>query len=239
MFADIGKFFEKNLINPIREATDKDFALRHEKTRLRNLERQYAQARPAFFEAQEDFAIAVAQYERVSEDFSQVHGRRVLRKIAGGGPPGLANAGAAGGNANVLEAIGNGGRDVLKTVTFGLTEAIFNIEETPRERKALNRQIGRLSKSVNALNAATKDLRGATAKYNASPKSIQEQFARLGDDVTASDVHVQTARSLAQREIIESLIEQNIPAETIAEMTGISPQIITDVMRSTAADAPS
>lgn len=237
MFAQIGKFFEKNLINPIRGATDKDFALRHEKTRLRSLEGQYATVRPAFFRAQEDFATAVAEYERTSEDFSKAHGKDAFGAIGGGRRPALVAVKGPDGVAGVLNAINDGSRHVLKTVTLGLTEAIYNIEEIPRERDQLNRQIKRLTGQIRVLSAATGELRAASAQYDAATKAIEQERARLGDDITASDVHVLTARAGAQKEIIETLIEQDIPANSIAEMTGIAPEIIAQVTNAAAADA--
>ncbi len=246
MFAEIGKFLQKNLVEPvdkavirpidkaivrpIREATDKAYALRHERKRVETLEKKNAGLRPRFFKAQQDLAAAQAEYERASEDFTSQHGRPGMTPAAPPGTP-LARVDPRAGTPDLLRAVEDGSRFVLKTVSLGLTEAIFNKDEIPRERAFLNKRIARLEQEARHLGDAIAQLRQAEARYKAATVEIRAEHARLGIDATASDVHVITARAGAQKEIIQRLLRDDLPQQSIADITGIPPEMIAEVAR--------
>lgn len=246
MFADIGKFFEKNIIKPIdkaivkpidkaivqpiREATDKDYALRHEHARIAALEKSNEAFRPKFFQAQQDLATAQSEYERVSEDFTSAHGaiqfddfvqrRRlvVMRRVDF--------------RPSVVKAIEDGGRSVLGVVSFGLSEAIFNKTEIPEERAFLRNKINLLQREGDQLRRAVAEISEAVTELDAARQEIEAEHARLGADVTASDVHVLTARDAARASIIQRLLADGVPVARITEMTGFDPDSVAEVAQS-------
>jgi len=236
MFADIGKFLHDNIVvpidkgvikpidrhivRPIREATDKDYALRHETARIAKLRAENAPLRPAFYTAQEDLAVAEAAYERASEDFTQSHGVNAFRNIGAGGLGTLKRVDPKAGLPDVIKVIDDGSRFILKTVSLGLTEAIYNIDEIPRERAFLRRQITQLTQEGQQLRAAIATLQAATDRYTDATAQVHAEHAKLGDDINASDVHVIVARQAAQTKIITRLLDQGVAIPSIAELTG-------------------
>jgi hypothetical protein len=258
MFAEIGRFLQKNVIDPvdravirpidkaiirpidkaviqpIREATDKDYALRHERKQVESLEKKNAGLRPQFFQAQQDLAVAQAAYEHASEDFSDAHGQAGFRALANGRTGTLARVDPRAGTPEILRAVEDGSRFVLKTVTLGLTEAIFNKDEIPRERAFLKKKISRLTDESRQLTDAIRKLRDAESRYKAATAEIKAEHAKLGAEATASDVHVISARAAAQKEIIQRLLLDDLSQANIAEITGISPEMIAEVAQNSA-----
>jgi hypothetical protein len=250
MFAEIGRFLQKNvvepidravirpidqaIVQPIREATDKDYALRRERKQVETLERKNSELRPKFFQAQQDLAAAQAEYERISEDFSEAHGAPRLRALVRSGPGDPVRINPRAGTPEVLRVIEDGSRSLLKTVSFGLTEAIFNKDEIPRERAYLNKRIAELDAESRQLTAAIAELRGAEDRYRTATAEIGAEHAKLGSDATASDIHIISARAKAQRDIIERLMRNDVPQSGIAEITGIPPEMIAEVARNSA-----
>lgn len=245
MFSEIGRFLQKNVIDPvdravirpidraivrpIREATDKDYALRHERKEVETLERRNAELRPRFFRAQQDLAAAQAEHERVSEDFSDAHGLARLQALAINTPGGPVRIDPRAGMPEVVRMVEDGSRFVLKTVSFGLTEAIFNKDEIPRERAYLKARISQLGQEAGQLADAIAQMRRAEDRLRAATAAIREEHARLGADATASDVHVMSARANAQRDIIERLLQSDLSQANIAQITGIPPEMIAQV----------
>lgn len=250
MFGKIGKFLEKNVIQPIdraiirpidkaviqpidkaiveplKVATDKDYALRHETARLDAAKIRYANSRPPFFRARQKLEVTRAEYERVVEDFRSVHGAEaakvVVRQVTDPGVKTDPGTGAM----KVVKDIENGARTVLKTVTLGLTEAIWNADEIPKARKYLEAKSKEFSQAAQQLEEATWSMTQACDHLRDATEQVRARHAELGADATASDVHVEQAQHSAQLQIASQLLEDGHSADDIADMTGIAPDII-------------
>lgn len=258
MFADIGKFLDRHIVKPIdrhivkpidrhivkpidkaivrplRELTDKDYALRHERKEIADLEAKTGRLRPEFYEAQQDMAAAEAAYERASEDFARVHGKGAADLLVQRTPAQGTAPDPRAEMPGVVRAIEDGSRFILKTVSLGLTEAIFNKDEIAAERAFLRKRIGRLREEVERLADAIIRLRRAASRYAAATGQIEAEHAKLGSDATASDVHVARARAAAQHKIIVQLLGEGIAPSVVADMTGIAAQTIAEVARTAA-----
>lgn len=246
----VGKFFKKNIakpiektvikpvdkaiidpiervvVNPIREKTDKDFALKDERARLERAKADFLAARSEVMEVSQELELARLTYERVTENFRKMYGhggaQTALPWIEDEGMPDNPLEGVG----KVLETVGEVSRNVLKTVSLGLTEGIFNLAEIPKEREFLEAKTKEFRSATSQLDHAARAMRHSIKELEAATEKVRSRHAELGADATASDLQVHNAKSAAQIAVVERLVADDYPRDIILEMTGFDENIV-------------
>lgn len=219
----------KAIVEPIREKTDKDFALRRERKHVEKLQAGNSELRPQFFQSQQDLAVAQSEYERISEDFVTAYGVNNYDALIRRGSRISAPLDPKAGLPDIVVAVQDSNRFILNVVSLGLSEAMFNIDEIPKEREHLRRKISHLSQESQQLKNAIGQIRNAEKQFKTATEEIIAEHAKLGADVTASDVHVLSARKSAQKEIVQRLLSEKVSRTDIAMITGFSPDLIAEI----------
>ncbi len=218
----------EHIVNPVREKVDYDFAVKDELKAYETALAQFRAAYAVFAEDRSTYLTARMEYEKLSEEFTQNNR----------GHGGIAIVGPSHGAESFPDRL----RDDKTFIEFFEPQSLLDLvtgrkfinyfENIEDHQAILDRAAKSIRDATHHVQSQSDTARNETAVLVAKSAALRAEF---GEGGSVSTQLLEETKTNAQRDLVQSLVEQGLDAETIAEITGWSADFITNALQYSAA----
>ena len=197
-----------------KRAHETEVALRTEIERLERAKQRFLQSRPVFFTARENLELARFEYERALRDMQAATMHMTTRNVSRdlGGPA-----------QKLIEDIDARAGAALRTISLGLTEAFWTRHAVPDARTYLNNKSREYRAAAQELEKATHQMELARGTLASKIAQLRYDFGK-GTPASGAELHLEKRK--VQTQIARRLLAEAHDPDSILEMTGYMPSVL-------------